>query len=57
MEWKIFTFCPVCKKWRVYISKRVISIPTGGTAISQKLMCGDCYKNIKIMIKLNNNGK
>lgn len=50
-ETAFFDKCETCRKWRFYSSKRYITLPVGGTAKSQKLMCHLCTKVINNMIK------
>lgn len=39
--------CQACKRHKLYVSKREIPMPTGGTARSQILMCGKCFGAIR----------
>lgn len=55
MEFKLFSKCETCRKRRLYIAKRNVTIPVGIIVKSKKLMCGHCYKAILQGLKTNKN--
>ena len=52
MESKFFTKCEICKRPKLYIAKRMVTLPIADVK-SQKLMCGVCYRTLKAMMKQN----
>ncbi len=45
--------CETCKDKRWFIRKRKVPTPIGTYAISQKKMCGKCFKAVKTVLKSN----
>lgn len=53
MDSKWFGPCETCGKWRFHSKKRKVKIPVGGTATSQKRMCGPCFRAVETMLSIN----
>jgi len=49
---KLFTRCPICKKFSFITRKCVVKLPTGHTAtLQKKLMCGKCITKTRKVLE------
>lgn len=52
-DWVYYGKCETGSHSAFFVRKRMVLLPTGQTAKSQKKMCGKCYDKVKQMLATN----
>lgn len=52
-DFRLYSKCETCPRKALFVRKRMVKLPIGSTAKSQKRMCNQCFTRVNKMLETN----